>query len=556
MLLLNAFQKSSCQIVRVSQQRPLTGTQRVPSLRSKLSKPLIDEAYYFSHSKFIERMLKNADYEEALLEKKHPTDTKYWVVPEKNRYRNHEFVEKLLARGSKYVNAYRKRRNKLLMKDYTKRKNLYNRWVNTQKRRAERDRLKNEEKKRKEMERLAAMKVEDLILHEEELKNPSGSPRPSWPEPSISRVCGVDLCVVQQLVLAIQVSMRFNRVFQYNRHVEFGNLFELIKGIRDGVDTVPRTRSRLIGNGVMPDLYIRLMKCILKYKTKEWRSYDDEEDFENFQNHLITFERFQHMLNDNKTVNGVWQDVLRRMIIILNAIDVDAIEADTVNVVKQPLNTLSDLVIPDGIDLCRTVVTRVMADPAAQNFNIDVRLLELDDYESIIEKPMDFKLLLRRIDEGFYTADSSAARDSKPSSFEMPESCNQIFNDATLIWQNCLEYWRIKGYHSVIEEAKEIRDIFKNEWKDIVVKPLMYQFELENSPSKGVATLVGGETSVIKSWRDNNNSVYFDEHYEARLSAALEALRKNEYELLTPDNNAIVLNFFDRVHLIRDPRSS
>ena len=99
----------------------------------KLSKPLIDEAYYFSHSRFIERILKNADDEEALLEKKHPTDKKYWVVPEKNRYRNHEFVEKLLARGPKYVSAYRKRRNKLLMKDYTKRKNLYNRWVNTQK---------------------------------------------------------------------------------------------------------------------------------------------------------------------------------------------------------------------------------------------------------------------------------------------------------------------------------------------------------------------------------------------------------------------------------------
>ena len=32
----------------------------------KLSKPLIDEAYYFSHSRFIERILKNADDEEAV----------------------------------------------------------------------------------------------------------------------------------------------------------------------------------------------------------------------------------------------------------------------------------------------------------------------------------------------------------------------------------------------------------------------------------------------------------------------------------------------------------
>ena len=99
----------------------------------KLSKPLIDEAYYFSHSRFIERILKNADYEEALLKRSTQQIKNTGLYPEKNRYRNHEFVEKLLARGPKYVSAYRKRRNKLLMKDYTKRKNLYNRWVNTQK---------------------------------------------------------------------------------------------------------------------------------------------------------------------------------------------------------------------------------------------------------------------------------------------------------------------------------------------------------------------------------------------------------------------------------------
>ena len=101
-------------------------------------------------------------------------------------------------------------------------------------------------------------------------------------------------------------------------------------------------------------------------------------------------ETFQ-ILNDKKTVNGVWQDVLRRMIITLNGIDVDLIEDDTFNAVKKPLNTVMDYVMPDGIDLCRKVLTRCMGDPVASDFNIDIRLLiaqgSLPDYEKIIKKP-------------------------------------------------------------------------------------------------------------------------------------------------------------------------
>ena len=63
----------------------------------------------------------------------------------------------------------------------------------------------------------------------------------------------------------------------------FGNVFELVKGIHEKVDAVPGTNSKLLGNGVLPDLYIRLIKCILKYKMKEWQGYEDEDDFEEFQ---------------------------------------------------------------------------------------------------------------------------------------------------------------------------------------------------------------------------------------------------------------------------------
>ena len=62
--------------------------------------------------------------------------------------------------------------------------------------------------------------------------------------------------------------------------------------------------------------------------------------------------------------------------------------------------------------------------------------------------------------------------------------------DATLVWQNCLEYWNVQGYHSVIEKAKEIRDIFKTEWIDNVVKPLKCQYEIELSAMKTSTSLI------------------------------------------------------------------
>ena len=105
------------------------------------------------------------------------------------------------------------------------------------------------------------------------------------------------------------------------------------------------------------------------------------------------------------------------MIITLNGIDVDLIEDDTFNAVKKPLNTVMDYVMPDGIDLCRKVLTRCMGDPVASDFNIDIRLLiaqgSLPDYEKIIKKPMDFATLLRRIDEGYYNANEGMDHRSK-----------------------------------------------------------------------------------------------------------------------------------------------
>ncbi len=533
-----------------------TRSGHVPAPKPAM-KPLLDEMYYFSHALFIENLFKMADEEEKEMEIKHPTDQKYWLMIAENRYQTHEFIEKLAARGPKYVTQYRERRNKTLLKEYNKKKGIYKRWVETQKRRAERDRLKNEEKKRKELERLAAVKIEDMALYEEELKIPPESRRrPQWPVPSIFKICGVDLCIVQQVVLAIQMSSRFSRVFHYNRHVEFGNVFELVKGIHEKVDAVPGTNSKLLGNGVLPDLYIRLIKCILKYKMKEWQGYEDEDDFEEFQNHLLTFQRFQQMLADGKTVNGIWQEVLRRLIILLNSIDVDAVEEETFNAVKKPLNTLMDYVIPDGIDLCRTVVTRIMADPAAQNFNIDIRLLiaegSLVDYDTLIKSPMDFATLLKRIDEGFYNSSNNDSSVTSPNGgFQLPTPCRNILADATLVWQNCLEYWRIKGYHSVIEEAKEIRDIFKTEWKDVVLKPLQYQYEIEhssannnsnNSVTKTVLNTAADSTSSMLAWSNNNEGAYFDDKYDFRLSKALETLRKNEYESMTSEEEAIILN--------------
>ena len=69
----------------------------------------------------------------------------------------------------------------------------------------------------------------------------------------------------------------------------------------------------------------------------------------------------------------------------------------------------------------------------------------------------------------------------------------------------------------------------------------MYQFELENIHRRVLPPL-WWETSVINSWRDNNSSAYFDD-IRSTPSAALEALRQIEYELLSADNNAIILNF-------------
>ena len=110
---------------------------------------------------------------------------------------------------------------------------------------------------------------------------------------------------MQQVVLAIQFSNRFS-VFQYSRHYsnEFGDVFELMKGIHEKIDYVPRRGQKLLGNGVLPDLYIALMKCILKLSIEEWGGDDDDDDDEDdeeqdddeddfYADHILAFKGLQ-----------------------------------------------------------------------------------------------------------------------------------------------------------------------------------------------------------------------------------------------------------------------
>ena len=64
---------------------------------TKVVKPLLNENYYFSHARFIEKMFKMADVQEMEMEKKNPTDEKYWLMLPENRYQIHEFLVKLIA---------------------------------------------------------------------------------------------------------------------------------------------------------------------------------------------------------------------------------------------------------------------------------------------------------------------------------------------------------------------------------------------------------------------------------------------------------------------------
>ena len=80
----------------------------------------MNENYYFSHARFIEKMFKMADVQEMEMEKKNPTDEKYWLMLPENRYQIHEFLVKLIAKGPRFVSIYRERRNKLLVKQYNK----------------------------------------------------------------------------------------------------------------------------------------------------------------------------------------------------------------------------------------------------------------------------------------------------------------------------------------------------------------------------------------------------------------------------------------------------
>ena len=499
-----------------------------------------DEKYLFRHHKFILDQVESADMQELPVRAGLPPSARI-KLPE-NRFMKSDFSIRFKQRGPAHVKKIQTSKFKLAMKEWRKSVSLYNRYIRKKERKKQLEEKKRLARKQKEkmtlMDDMELYKYEERILKERgEAKDQEGDAesqsvvkRPQWPVPILADLYGVDMQIVAPVVQILQIAERFPRVFSYNSWRQVcGSIWGLTRGVAEGVEMLWLRRSQFLGGSILSDLQIRLARSILKGKINEIQAMEDDEMDELDPDYIVRLQDLRTALL-SKSVGGVWQEVIRRMILTLSS---------------APLPVEIDAANPNGMDLCRRVITRVMSEVQARGFceKIDPEALGMAGYSEVVDTPMDFGTVLGKIDAGVYTNDSAnSTRAPAPENSEnaLPKPCQRFFADCKLVWENCIAYWsKHDPAHYIIEDAKFLKEQFMDAWEPMVVNKLSNYRGSQSFMGETINT----NRSSAPSYSAAEKPAYFDAHYDLRLGKAMKAFTEVEYENVSSEYKGIVLNF-------------